>query len=280
MKSSKNKIFAIQPSIACLCWFLVIAETSIAQTANENYIVVYKALVPINGDLSLINDKTKVNETIQYMDGLGRPIQSVSRQGSSLGYDVVSFWVYDAYGRKTQTYLPYVSGTTSGNSRTSPIPEQSTFFQNLFGSSDGAKAFSIQLVEDSELGRVIKQGATGAAWQPGNSDVYALDDKTVKKRYEVNGASEILRFFYNPSTSQVSLATDATRFYDQFQLTVNKTFDEHNNDIAEYVDKEGRTVCKKVKASATEYAFTYYIYDDLGNLVVVLPPEATKTFQN
>ncbi|NJM26090.1 MAG: hypothetical protein HC859_11990, partial [Bacteroidia bacterium] len=75
-------------------------------------------------------------------------------------------------------------------------------------------------------------------------------------------------------------ATEAltnTGYYEANQLMANKTIDEHNNEVIEYVDKQGRTVLKKVQykeESGTKYyAETYYIYDDFGQLMLVLPPE-------
>jgi hypothetical protein len=47
------------------------------------------------------------------------------------------------------------------------------------------------------------------------------------------------------------------------------------------VDKLGHTVCKKVQSGTTGglpvYVSTYYVYNDIGNLAVVLPPEAVNT---
>ena len=52
-----------------------------------------------------------------------------------------------------------------------------------------------------------------------------------------------------------------------------------NHEVIEYIDKEGRTILKKVETlenGLSVFAETYYIYDDFDNLVMVLPPEAMK----
>lgn len=260
---------------------LISLDQSIAQTINDNYIKTYKALIPISGDLSTINDKTKVQETIEYFDGLGRQLQSIARQGSPLGYDIVSISVYDAYGRKTKSYLPYASTTTDGNLKSTALTDQAAFYQNLVG-ADGASAFSVQMLENSELGRLLKQSAPGGAWQPGDLDPYSLGDHTVKKRQEVNAGDEIYAFTYNAGTGIISRASGAAGSYAANQLSASKTIDENQNEVIEYMDKEGRTVCKKVQVSGSGaskvFASTYYVYDDLGNLAVVLPPEAVTRF--
>jgi Domain of unknown function (DUF6443) len=185
-----------------LCAVLILTTlASQAQTANDNYVKVYKASKGIAGDLSTVNDKTQVQESIEYYDGLGRPLQSISRQGSRLGYDLVTFWVYDSYGRKATSYLPYASTATDGNVKSSPLPDQALFYQNLVGSTDGSLAFSTQLFENSELQRVLKISSPGAAWQP-NPDAYSMADNAVKKRYEFNGSNEVYLFTYDIATGQ------------------------------------------------------------------------------
>lgn len=251
-----------------------------AQTTNDNYIKVYKASKGITGDLSTVNDKNLVTESIEYYDGLGRPLQSVAKQGSRLGYDIVTFSIYDSYGRKTTNYLPYVANSVDGAVKASPLASQTLFYQNQFGVGLDHKAYSIQLLENSELNRILKAGAPGIPWQP-NTDPYSLVDNSVKKRTEFNGSNEVYLFTYDPATGQAILnPTPSLQYYSPNQLYANKSYDEHNNEVIEYTDKEGRTVCKKVylktENNVRKYANTHYIYDDLDNLVVVLPPEALK----
>jgi len=89
-----------------------------------------------------------------------------------------------------------------------------------------------------------------------------------------------LFFTYDPSTGLVNADGNAGLYYQPNELHKTKTIDENKNEVVEYVDKEGHTVCKKVQygsdANGNLYACTYYIYDDFGNLMVVLPPEAVK----
>lgn len=254
----------------------LLLTTSVSHAQNLNYTRVYRALVPLQGDISTINDKQKVAESIVYFDGLGRQTQAVARQNTPQGYDLVNFWVYDAYGRKSKMFMPYGTQATSGEFKASPETDQALFYQNLNGAGDGSNAFSVQVMEDSELQRVLKQGAPGAAWQPDN-DPYSLLDRTVKSRSTSNAPTDVFKFSYSPASGMVSLPADnATRFYEVNQLVVKKVIDEHGNDVLEYADKEGRVVCKKVRVNETEYASTYYIYNAYGELVVVMPPEAVN----
>jgi hypothetical protein len=138
------------------------------------------------------------------------------------------------------------------------------------------------MLENSELGRLLKQGAPGNAWQPVGTDPYNLNDHTIKKRQEVNATDEVYLFIYDSNTGMISRPTGAAGSYTASRLSANKTIYEQQNEVIEYVDKEGRTICKKVQVSGSGaskvYASTYYVYDDLGNLAVVLPPEALSRF--
>jgi len=58
--------------------------------------------------------------------------------------------------------------------------------------------------------------------------------------------------------------------------------------VIEFIDKLQRTILKRVQAVtspnlslyvAGEWADTYYIYDDFGNLRFVLPPEAIANIE-
>jgi Domain of unknown function (DUF6443)/Ig-like domain CHU_C associated len=228
-------------------------------------------------------------ENITYFDGLGRPMQSVSTQASPNKTDLVTPVVYDAFGRESKKYLPIAVGNDGWYKPNTEIIDAAGNYMGIaanFYNTPSSKIavdptpYSVTTFEPSPLNRALKQGAPGNTWQP-NTDPYSLADNTVKKRYETNAAEEVFLFLYDTNTGLVSLAAVApSRYYGANQLYANKTYDEHNNEVIEYIDKEGRTVCKKVYAETVntvkQYASTYYLYDDLGNLVVVLPPEAVK----
>ena len=251
---------------------------SFGQSATENYIKVYRAILPLAGDLTAINDKAKVAESVTYMDGLGRPLQSMLRQNSPQGYDVVSFSVYDGMGRKSKEYLPYVASSTDGSSKSTLTTDQAAFYRMQFGLTGEPFAFSNQYFEDSELTRLLKLSAPGSSWQPAVEDRYSLLDHTIKKRSEYNKGNEVYSFSFN-TTSGVVVA-DPGMYYAAHSLIANKTYDENNNLVIEFADKEGRVVCKKVQSSKADeplaFASTYYIYDESGSLVMVLPPEAVE----
>ena len=68
-----------------------------------------------------------VQQTTEYLDGLGRPIQTVAQQASPLQHDMVSVQVYDQFGREGTKYLPYTASTTDGNYKTTALQDLATF---------------------------------------------------------------------------------------------------------------------------------------------------------
>ncbi len=227
---------------------------------------------------------SSVVRSVSYFDGLGRPTQSVATQGSPLQQDIVTPAVYDGFGREYRKYLPVV--LENGGRYKNNLLDASNQYTTTFYNGGAAKVaadvpYSETKFEFSPLNRVLKQGAPGAVWQPNNTPT-DFSDKTIKKVYDVNAASEVYLFNYNATSGLVSLGAGSLAYYGAGQLTMLKTLDETNNEVIEYKDKLGHTICKKVQygtnAGVKQYASTYYVYDDLGNLVVVIPPEGAKTF--
>ncbi len=95
--------------------------------------------------------------------------------------------------------------------------------------------------------------------------------------YEVNTLADAVA---NHTIVAGTNLLEFTNVFEAGRLRKNITKDEHNNVIQEYIDLEGRTILKRVQAHETgspeEWADTYYIYDERGNLRYVLPPEAVK----
>lgn len=270
-----------------ICPELTSNEATIGwNTENLNFIKTFSPQTEITSETQLyevLDDENDVAIQTTYFDGLGRPIQSVSKAASSDGNDIILFNEYDELGREAKKYLPYTSVKRSGFYHPDGKTEQAQFYagpteENGF-ISDTAP-YAVTMFEKSPLNRVKKQGAPGSVWQP-DPDPNILSDRSVKFSYSTNGQNEILLFNYSQSSGMLGLNPDpALRYYAEGALFKKTTFDEHSNEVLEYADKSGQTVCKRVQYETVNgvknYADTYYIYDDNGNLVVVLPPQAAK----
>lgn len=246
---------------------------------NQNYIVTSVPRVggmrtvgstPNSGDFA--NRTTcELMQSVQYFDGLGRPLQTVQVKGSPANKDVVQPMVYDQFGRETQKYLPYAAqGTADGSYKSSAISDQAAFY-NLPPATSGVSRIDYPSAgtnfEPSPLNRVVEQGAPGIPWQLSNSGVSG-GGHTVKIAYGTNGGTDVPLWSVNTTGNGLS---GGNTNYDAGQLYVTTTTDENGNNTIEYKDKEGHVVCKKAQGPAG-YLATQYVYDDLGNLAYVLPP--------
>ena len=117
-------------ALLCLCGIAA------AQTTSQNYVLTNAPRVSgITNDSTLnaiAGVNTKLQTTIQYVDGLGRPVQTVQKQASPLGYDMVMPQAYDQYGREVTKYLPYTpqSGTAGSYRPNAVSSDQNAFYSS------------------------------------------------------------------------------------------------------------------------------------------------------
>ncbi|HTE28068.1 DUF6443 domain-containing protein [Flavitalea sp.] len=189
-------------------------------------------------------------QTTEYVDGLGRPLQTVSRQSSPMAKDVVSPVVYDNFGREIYKYLPYVqtTGNGDGSFKLSPFSEQASFYQSSTynpGLTNEQTFFSKTNYEASPLNRIIKSMAPGNSW--------AGRDKGTGIEYLINIANDDVKIWTIGNTELTYSNDDGTNIpvagtaYGNGQLYKNVTKDENDHAVVEYKDKEGQVILKKVQ---------------------------------
>ena len=265
-------------------------------SSNQNYVLTRTFKVPGVNAQNLNDARTlcQENQAIQYLDGLGRPLQTVQVGASPTYQDIVTPVAYDALGREAVKYQPYVATGTSGSYRPTGIADQLAFYTGQATNSSikqTSNPFSVTIFEPSPLNRVERQGFPGDAWQPGSMGT----EHTVRMAYGTNNSDvnyghtgfAVRLFSANVVTTighehERTLASSGNYGTGQLYLTISKdenwqAGDGKRGTVEEYKDKEGRVVLKRMfneKAGSTEVLSTYYVYDDLGNLSFVLPPGA------
>jgi RHS repeat-associated protein len=274
--------------------------TVVAPDNNYNYIR-ETTLREAQSSESALDGLTVMQKSVAttYYDGLGRPMQKVGWQASPDQHDVVQPLVYDEYGRQQYHYLPVVPDETDGFYKPNEdIIDQTThaykgivadFYQPGSNNNiaDDSRPYGETLYEASPLNRQERYYGAGQDW---------IDhDKYVAEQYLANidgtgsGQEQIIAWTLDASglvvRNLISTLNNGTGYYPTGTLFIKSTKDEQGNEIREYTNKEGRLILKKVQAEATvtslnnthQWAQTYYVYDDLGNLRFVLQPELIKT---
>jgi len=263
-------------------------------SADQNYVVSRKYKTAGINELSDPNVQ-EVTETVQYLDGFGRTVQSLLTRGSTLGNDIVSFKEYDNLGRQPKSYLPYAELNSHGDFKSAAATNQSQFYSTSGWDNAVAKTtapYSQVVYEPSPRHLVLEAGAPGTVWQPA-AQRNATEGRTALVSYETNDASTSLstngyavRFWeavpVSGSDYKRTLATGGYYAAGQLYLAIKKnenwtSADGKAGTAEEYTDKDGLLVLtrrfNKVGGNI-QVLSTYYVYDDLGNLSFVLPAGA------
>ncbi|MEO6284513.1 MAG: DUF6443 domain-containing protein [Dyadobacter sp.] len=230
----------------------------LGQTDSKNYILsrTFKQTGAFPNDIS------KVNIQVQYIDGLGRPLQNVSVGQSPDGADFVQPIEYDVFGRQVKQYMPYVAPSNGAFQAGTAAAQAGFYSANSAGlePTDLAKPYSETGFELSALNRPVTERA------PGNKSALA----TIS--YGANTVGEVKRYDYVANAS-ILMTVSANGDYVAGKLYRTQTIDENGKANTEFTDVQGRLICRKTAASGNEILATYYVYDDYGQLRAVLQPQ-------
>lgn len=214
-------------------------------------------------------------QSIQYLDMLSRPVQTVGIGQSPLMHDVIQPYGYDSL--QPPSYLPYVDSIMTGTRRTTAIfngtyqnSKQYKFYQKTGTKIATSTApLSRTVYESSPIGRVLESGAPDTDWQTGTGGTL--------------GAHTLRPFFYCYNSGfpvRMWTTSGPSGYYATGSLAVSKVTDENGHPVMTYADKLGRTVLKRVKTSGmpdtTTWLETYYVYDGRGNLAMQIPPKVSS----
>jgi|GEM_PF-978925 RHS repeat-associated core domain len=197
-------------------------------------------------------------EKWSYLDGLGRSAQQVLTKGSPLQTDIVTFSTFDGLGRSPKAWFPYADGTNGAFKENAPV-DQASFYQSQKGDN---RAYSESIFENSPLSRVKEVKPPGSAWSSANKK------QTIS--YGKNIASEVRVWNFDVSTKTAT----GSAYYPAGALYKTIYTDEENFQSIEFKDKSGKVVCKKGGKTGSTLVTTYYVFDDIGNVRFIIPPEA------
>ena len=266
---------------------ITVATPVIFPSQNMDFITTYTpriaGLTTQTAVVAASNNKSNVETSIEYFDGMGRPEQIVQAQGSPAGNDLVQPLNYDQTGREVLKYLSYAlstSMTSNGSFKTDALqlgaglnnfynPSGSTGTQLPGGLPHITSPYAGINYEFSPLNRVIQQGAPGDPWQLSTSGV-AGSGHTVYTAYSSNAATDQV-LLWNVNTAG---GATGNSYYAPGTLSKITTTDENGNNSIQFIDNENKVVCKMVQngSGPVTYLSTYYIYDDFNNLAYVIPP--------
>ncbi|MFT3945348.1 MAG: DUF6443 domain-containing protein [Agriterribacter sp.] len=279
-----------------------------------NYIRTWDAKAPEDNAATL---KTRalqdVQQTTQYFDGLGRPLQTVVKQGSLItdannptsgtnATDLVTHTVYDEFGREHLKYLPFVTTATDatkndGSFKLNPLQQQVAFYNAFLTHIPQERnigpdllnwAYSKTNFEPSPLNRVDNTYAPGNYLLGTESLQSESSKRNVRIKYYTNTTTdEVKMWTVNSSSTPGEWGTFSNPTnYAAGTLYKTITIDENDKQVIAFKDKEGKVVLKKVQLTASDDAgtgrnhsgwlCTYYLYDDLGNLRCVIQPRGVE----
>lgn len=305
----QNIMLRIKWFILTACLSLLLLNRAIAQvappaaygnTVKVNYISIWSATAPETDPGTLVNRPLKdVKLVTGYVDGLGRPLQTVAKQGSlttgNSPVDMITPVVYDGYNREIYKYLPFAAKNVNdnislgdGQFKLNPFQQQAVFSAAQYAGE--TYYYSQTSYEQSPLNQVTESFAPGNSWVGTSGNANEINRHSVKQKYWLNTTLDEVRL-WNVTNVSNSFGTYSTPqgtdgIYPAGQLLKNATVDEKGNQVIEFKNKDGLVILKKVQLSASPddgtgsphpgWLCTYYIYDNLNLLRAVLQPKAVE----
>ncbi len=249
---------------------------------DHNYVQTKIFNAPIQST-SVKTEDTKNRIQKIFYDGLGRPIQKIDYKQSNIGTDIVTHIGYDGFGRQIKEYLPYSTSTATLNFYNNAEASTHAYY-NTVQYENTTNPYSEKLFDNLSVDRIIKLGAPGNDWKINGT---SSSDHSIKIHQSTNGKGEVKYYklttpFDYSSIGYYNYVLGDNGFYSPNDLYKITTSDENwtissgnNNTTDEFKNKEGQLLLKRNYNNGVKHD-TYYIYDQYGNLTIVIPPLATN----
>lgn len=262
-------------AIAILAAILFLTGASFSGEAQDIYRNYIMKTVHTSADST---STQALRQTAAYYDGLGRPIQTVLRKGSPDGHDLAYRVEYDSLGRVYRIWQTVRSPFSNG------------YLMELAALSDTARRFYSDespfketLYDGSPLDRIRKVTGPGHAWHQANKGV--TSGLLTNSESITSDSLHCRKYIFSLSgNTGITFELDNLRPWPAGSLSVSRTEDEDGRvlwvfkDMRDLVVLERRLAAKAQGNSSAIYADTYYLYDDAGRLIAVLPPELSNYF--
>ena len=245
-----NKRYKHIIPLVILGLFSNITLLGIAQTATQNYIRTIEPGCEFIVDTDIYtSDESRTS--IQYLDGLGRPSQTVLvNQGGDYN-DIVSKVEYNYLNKVAKEWLPIVGGINGA------FVSDNNYNQNANTFYGDNRPFSETKYMEYRDG-VASTNAPGEKWK--NKAVYnsynAISDC---RKFSVDNNGNLIANGYFPNNTVIAYSST----------------DEDNKKVIEVHDREGRTILRRAIADNNQYADTYFVYDIYGDLRYMISPKAS-----
>ncbi len=192
--------------------------------------------------------------SIQYYDGLGRPSLTASNAANPQKKFAYALTEYDSFGRESKVWSPVIGATSPDGGMAEDFASKSNSLYN--------DAYGYAKTEYDALGRVVKTTRPGKDWH--------TKGKSVNISYGFNGTKDVKKYDLTGNYSALTYG-----YYDKGDLRSTTTEDEDGQKVVVYKDCRDLTVLER-RYNGDETIETYYVYNDLGQLVWVLHPKYQK----
>ena len=228
------------------------------QSAGWNYVM---TIEPDNGSTAVPTaDASTSRVTIEYYDGLCRPVQQLHKGAGGNGEDIITLTEYDLTGDATHQWLPV--GVNGGGEALDYASFKREAY-SLYGNDQ--RPYTMTEYEPMAGGRPANVYRPGKEYRTRaistDYNVLGSDESTSVRRFIVSGIDE---------NATLSLSGN----YSAGTLRCTMTIDEDGNRQKVFTDRNDRVVLERRLMADSSTNDTYRVYDARGLLRYILSPEA------
>ena len=215
--------------------FIVHAQSG----GNQNYISIHTKMNA---------EGTTEQVSIQYFDGMGRPVQQVQKNHTPSGKDLVTNIDYDYCGRVSKEWLPtpvensqeYIKPGNFATLSKAYYQDGRPYKENLYSSR-----YRYDYLEGIQV--------------PGDD----MDKHHSKLKHTANTANQVRKYIVNAQNR-----LENAGYYPPKTLECFLTTDEDGKESQIFKDKNGRIILQTSGGDVN----TYHVYNSLGQPCYILPP--------